>query len=257
MPGEDDTMLLATMDAHATREPAALPGGMWAAHVFAGNEHLGTLLLHPNDVFTDRDRQLLSLVTQTAAVLLLLDSKAAIAESDARSELLDDLLANTLRPPQQLQKRARRLGVHLNASHVIILARAEGTMRGKGAIWASSYAHRMGGLNTIKNGCSVLLLPGTDPGAAARAVSSKLSQLLGPPATVSGAGPVSDPGSVRHGFLEALRCVDAMTVIGARRTRPSDSMSTPTPWHAASSGSASCSVRTGSSLSARWMSSSR
>lgn len=215
MPDEDDTMLLATMDAHAAREPVALPGGTWAAPVFAGNEHLGTLLLRPNEVFTDRDRRLFSIVTQTAAVLLLLDSKSAIAESDTRGELLDDLLASTPRPPQQLQKRARRLGVHLDTSHVIVLARAEGTMRGKGAIWASSYAHRMGGLNTIKNGCSVLLLPGTDPGAAARAVSKKLAPLLGPPVTVSGAGPVSDPGSVRYGFLEALRCLDAMTIIGA------------------------------------------
>jgi hypothetical protein len=215
MPDEDDSMLLASMDAHAAQEPVALPGGMWAAPVFAGNEHLGTLLLHPNDVVTDRDRQLLPLVTQTFAVLLLLDSKSAIEVSDARAELLDDLLASTPRPPQQLQKRARRLGVHLDAAHVIILARAEGTMRGKGAIWASSYAHRMGGLNTTKNGCSVLLLPGTDPGAAARAVASKLSPLLRTPATVSGAGPVFDPGSIRHGFLEASRCLDAMTVIGA------------------------------------------
>lgn len=215
MPDGDDTMLSATMDAHDAREPVALPCGLWAAPVYAGKEHLGTLLLHPNDVFSDHDRQLLPLVTQTAAVLLVVDSKASIAEAGARGELLDDLLASTPRPPQQLQKRARRLGVNLEAAHVIVLARTEGTMRGKGAIWASSYAHRMDGLNTIKNGCSVLLLPGTDPGATARAVSGKLSQLLGPPVTVSGAGPVSDPAGIRHVFLEALRCLDAMTVIGA------------------------------------------
>lgn len=215
MPDEHDAMLAATMHAHAAREPVALGGGTWATPVFAGHEHLGTVLLHPRTAFTDRERQLLPQVAQAAAVLLLLDSKAAIAESDARGELLDDLVASPPRPPQQLQKRARRLGVQLDTPHVIVLARAEGTMGSKGSIWASSYAHRMGGLSTIKNGCLVLLLPGTDPGAAARAVSGKLSPLLGVPVTVSGAGPVTAPGAVRHGFLEALRCLDAMTVIGA------------------------------------------
>jgi sugar diacid utilization regulator len=215
MPDGDDAMLQATMDAHAAREPVFLDAGMWAAPIFAGNEHLGTVLLYPNDVLTDRDKQLLRLVTQAAAVLVLLDSKAAIAEDSVRSELLDDLLANPPRPMQQLKKRARRLGVDLDSKHIVVLARTEGTMRGKGSVWASSYAHRMGGLNTIKNSCIALLLPGTDPGAAARAVSDKLSPLLGQPVTVSGAGPVSDPGSVRHGFLEASRCLDAMTLIGA------------------------------------------
>ena len=213
--GDDAAMLLATMDAHSARGPVPLEGGMWAAPIFAGHEHLGTLLLDPHDELTDRDKRLLQLVTQTAAVLLLLDYKAAIAEAGARDELLDDLLASPPRPPQQLNKRARRLGIDLNTAHVVVLARAEGTTRGRGMVWASSYAHRMGGLNTIKNGCNVLLLPGTDPGTAARLVSDKLSPLVGQQVTVGGSGPVSDPGSVRHGFLEALRCLDAMTVIGA------------------------------------------
>lgn len=215
MPDEDDAVLLAAIDAHDAREAVQLADGMWAAPVFVGNEHFGTLLLHPNDMCTDREKDLFSLVTQTIAVLLLLDSKAATAESDTRGELLDDLLASTPRPPQQLKKRARRLGVDLDTAHVVVLARADGAIRGKGTVWASSYAHRMDGLTTVKNGCCVLLLPGTDPGAAARAVSGKLSPLLETPVTVSGAGPVSDLGSIRHGFLEAQRCLEAMTVIGA------------------------------------------
>jgi GAF domain-containing protein len=215
MPDGADAILVATMDAHAAKEPVPLEGGMWATPVFAGNEHLGTLLHCPEEPLTDLTTKLLQLVTQTAAVLLLLDSRATSAEASTRGELLDDLLADPPRPPQVLAKRARRLGVDLGAEHVVILARSDGMTYAKGAVWASSYAHHMGGLSTVKNGCNVLLLPGADPGAAARTVYRKLSPLLGQPVTVSGAGPVSDPGSVVHGFLEALRCLDAMTVIGA------------------------------------------
>jgi GAF domain-containing protein len=213
--GDDTAMLLGTMDAHAAHDPVPLDGGMWAAPIYAAREHLGTLILDPHDGRTNPDKRQLRLVTQTAAVIMLLDSKAAFAVAGTRAELLDDLLASAPRPPKQLKKRASRLGIDLNAMHVVVLARTEGTTHGRGMVWASSYAHRMGGLNTIKNGCHVLLLPGTDPGIAARAVSDKLSPLLGQRVTVGGSGPVSDPGSVRHGFLEALRCLDAMTVIGA------------------------------------------
>ncbi|MEU5259229.1 GAF domain-containing protein [Amycolatopsis sp. NPDC021455] len=215
MPEERESALSATVDAHVARETVQLPDGRWAAPVFAGEEYLGTLLVRPNDVFTDRDRQLLLVVAQAAGVRLLLDSKAVVADSDTRSDLLDDLLASTPRPLRQLKRRARRLGVDLDVAHVIVVVRGDGSSRGKGVVWAASYAHRMGGLSTTKDGDSVLLLRGTDAGAAARAALSQLKSLLAPPMTVSGAGPVSDAGSVRHRFLEAVRCLDAMAVIGA------------------------------------------
>lgn len=73
----------------------------------------------------------------------------------------------------------------------------------------------MSGLKRVHNGRAVLLLPGSDPGRAARAVAEELTPLLGLPVTVGAAGPVSDPTSVFHGYQEALRCLDAMTSLGA------------------------------------------
>ncbi|MGA5701790.1 helix-turn-helix domain-containing protein [Peterkaempfera bronchialis] len=213
---DEDTVVSATMDAHAAHSPIRLPGGLWAAPISAGTANLGTLLLRPALPQSDRGEQISRLVAQAMAVPLLLESnRAATAVGHVRDELLDELLSNQQRPPQQLALRARRLGIDLSTPHVLVIARPEGEARGKVATWASLYAHRMGGLKRVDNGRAVLLLPGTDPGAAARAVSEELTSLLGHPVTVSAAGPASDPTSVFHSYHEALRYLDAMTSLGA------------------------------------------
>ncbi|MDF3292217.1 helix-turn-helix domain-containing protein [Streptomyces silvisoli] len=213
--GGSRSVVLATMDAHTAHKPVLLENGLWAAPIAAGSEDLGTLLLRPGRPIAPRDEQLLRLVAQAAAIQILLQNRTAFAEGQVRDELLDDLLASPPRPPQQLEKHARRLGIDLSKPHVVVIARSEGESLGKAAIWASSYAHRMSGLKSMRNGCAVLLLPGTDAGAAARAVGEELSPLLGHPLTTGAAGPVTGPGSVFHGYQEALRCLDAMTSLGA------------------------------------------
>ncbi|MFE5868239.1 helix-turn-helix domain-containing protein [Streptomyces roseifaciens] len=212
-----ETLLMpAAMDAHAAREPVALADGLWAVPISAGTgSNLGTLLLRPDRPDAVQDERLLRLVAQVMAVQLLVESsRTAIAEGQVRDDFLADLLASPQRPPHQLEQHARRLGINLSKPHVVVVARPEGDARGKTAIWASSYAHRLSGLKSMHNGCAVLLLPGTDPGGAGRAVSAELSPLLGHPVTVSSAGPVAGPASVHHGFQEALRCLDAMTSLG-------------------------------------------
>jgi sugar diacid utilization regulator len=205
---------VATMDAAA--EPVEVDGGMWAVPVGAGREYLGTLLLKPEHPPPGRDHRLLRVVAQATAVQLLLEtSRTAIAQGRAHDELLEDLLTVPQRPPQQLEERARRLGIDLNAPHVVVIARPEGEAHGKMYTWASSYAHRMNGLKSVHSGSVVLFLPGTDPGAAASAVSEELSPLLDEPVTVAGAGPVSDAAAVSGCHREALRCLDAMTALGS------------------------------------------
>ncbi|MEV4441604.1 helix-turn-helix domain-containing protein [Streptomyces sp. NPDC049577] len=214
-PGEESALVLATMDAHAAREPVPLDGGLWAMPIAAGAGNLGTLLVSPEHGWTAEDDRLLRLVAQVVAVQLLIESsRTAIAEGQVRDDFLSDLLNGPQRPPQLLDQHARRLGLDLSRPHVVVIARPEGDARGKPAVWASSYAHRLSGLKSMHNGCAVLLLPGTDPGAAARAVCEELTRLLDTPVTVGSAGPVSGPASVQHTFREAVRCLDAMTALG-------------------------------------------
>ncbi|MDO0925215.1 helix-turn-helix domain-containing protein [Streptomyces sp. TG1A-8] len=207
---------VATMDARTADEPVEVDGGMWAVPISAGREYLGTLLLKPEHPPPERNHRLLGLVARAAAVQLLLEtSRTAIAQGRAHDELLEDLLAVPQRPPQQLEERARRLGIDLNSPHVVVIARSEGEAHGKTYTWASSYAHRMNGLKSVHSDSVVLFLPGTDPGAAASAVCDELSPLFDEPVTVAGAGPVSDAASVSGCHREALRCLDAMTALGS------------------------------------------
>ncbi|WP_345698339.1 helix-turn-helix domain-containing protein [Kitasatospora terrestris] len=213
---DEPTVVAAAMDAHTVRLPVPLPDNLWAAAVRAGSTHLGTLMLRPSAAHAAHADRVAQLIAQAVAVPLLLDSsRAATALGHVRDELLDELLATPQRPPQQLAMRAQRIGIDLSRPHVLVIARPEGDSQGKAATWASLYAHRMSGLKRVDNGRAVLLLPGTDPGAAARAVSEELTPLLGTPVTVSSAGPASDPVSVFHAHQEALRCLDAMTSLGS------------------------------------------
>ncbi|MFB8239717.1 helix-turn-helix domain-containing protein [Kitasatospora purpeofusca] len=210
------TVVATAVDTHAAGRPVRLAGPLWAAPVRAGSTDLGTLLARPTGRRADLAAEFCQSIAQAVAVALLLEGQRSAAPvRHVGDELLDELLSSPQRPPRQLDVRARRLGIDLSAAHVLVVARPEGEAQGRTATWAGLYAHRMSGLKRVHNGRAVLLLPGSDPGRAARAVAEELTPLLGLPVTVGAAGPVSDPTSVFHGYQEALRCLDAMTSLGA------------------------------------------
>lgn len=214
---ENDEASLATamIGAHAAHEPVLLDNGTWVASICAGSEDLGTVLVCPDRPFTVQDQDMIQFTAQAAAVQQLLENRTEVAEGQIRDDLLDDLLANPQRPPQQLTKRAHRQNIDLYRPHIVVIARSEGDAQGKIAVWASAYSHRRNGLKTMHRGCAVLLLPGTDAAGTARTAFDNLSGLLRDPVTVSASSPVSDPGSIFHGYHEALRCLEAMTALGS------------------------------------------
>ncbi|WP_312018479.1 helix-turn-helix domain-containing protein [Streptomyces sp. I05A-00742] len=211
-----DQVLISGLRTHAAREPVEVARGFWAVPIAAGTGHLGMLMLRRERRWTAAEERLIRLVAQAVSVQLLVESsRTAITEGQVREDFLGHLLLGPQRPPRQLELSARRLGIDLAKDHVVVVARPEGEVRGRPAVWASSYAYRQKGLKAMHHGCAVLLLPGTDPGAAARAVSAELAPLLEHPVTVGAAGPVADPASVPRAFQEALRCLEAMTSLGA------------------------------------------
>jgi len=216
IPEPDEAALTAaTLEAYASREPMEFGDNLLVTPIVAGDECLGRLLFRPVTPVTEHTRRLLSLVAQTMAVLLMLqNSRTAILEGQGRDELLGELLVRPNRPAQQFEKRARRLGIDLHKPHVAVIVRPESDTQGKETVWAAAYAHRKDGLKNTHDHHTVLLLPATDASAAAREVFDELSPLLGKEVTVGAAGPVSDPGSVHHAYLEARRCLDAMTALG-------------------------------------------
>ncbi|MFE1314998.1 helix-turn-helix domain-containing protein [Streptomyces sp. NPDC058755] len=214
-PGLDETELFQrTLDAHAELTAIRSAAGLWLCPATAGREVLGTLILAPDEPVTDYRLQLLRATAQSIAVLLQMEAGAETSPDGGRSRLLQDLIADSPRAPEQLAVHARRLGVALDDPHVVLIARPDGGASGRALVWASAYAHRMAGLQTIMDDCLVLLVPGTDSGDAGRAVTAELSTVTGRRVTVGSAGPVAHPGSVRGTYQEARRCLEALTALG-------------------------------------------
>ncbi|KND32091.1 helix-turn-helix domain-containing protein [Streptomyces acidiscabies] len=213
--GARGTVAEAILDAHARRTTVRTPGGVWVAPVIAGAENLGYLVLDPETPLVGADERLLQLAAQVCAVQLLIQGSAGITESPQRDELLDELVSAPPRAPRRIAQRARQLGVDLDEPYVVVVMRPEGGDHGRATVWSLSYVHRITGLKTEHGGCMVLLLPGTDASAAARAVAGELSPLLGRPVSCGAAGPGRGVLEVRRVFQEAVRCLDAVTALDA------------------------------------------
>lgn len=209
----DGPSAVATMDAHAAGAPVSLDGDLWATPILAGDEDLGTLTLRPRGRLTEQDEQRLRAVARTAAVLLR-GNRVTGVDNRARESLFDEFLSDPARSPHQLERRASRLGIHLDTPHIVVMVRAEEMGRGRAAYWSSSYTYRKNGLRSMRDGHVALLVPGTDPNAVADEVLAELTRLLGHPVTVAISQPVANAGAIAGAYQEAARYLDAMAALG-------------------------------------------
>jgi DNA-binding PucR family transcriptional regulator len=229
-----DDRQLATVGEIAEPEPAAISeavaasrnegrcvrrGPLWYAAVVAGAENLGALVLRPEHELVGADQQILERAAQATALLLLFRRTVAEAEGRVRGELLDDLIARAGWDAEALRARSRRLGVNLDAPHVLVAVGDDatagtGSARQRAFSWATTYASTRGGLAAARDGQVVLMLPGADAGAAARSVARDLSRVLGRPVTCGSSGPVHGPGGFAAAFREAERCAAALAALG-------------------------------------------
>jgi hypothetical protein len=191
-------------------------GELWVAAVVAGAENLGALVLRPDQPLVDADQRILERAALVTALLLLFRRTVAEAEGRVRGELLDDLIAQPVRDPDALRSRARRLGVDLDAGHVVVAVAdaGGGALRQRALSWAASYASARGGLAAARDGLVVLMLPGGDAGAVARCVARDLGRVLGRPVTAGSCGPATGPERVAGAFRDADRCVTALVALG-------------------------------------------
>src|SRR5690606_3298586 len=94
-------------------------GDAHVASVEGGAAPLCTLVLRTENEISDTDQRILERAALVTALLLLFRRSVAEAEGRVRGELLDDLIS---RPELAgLPDRARRLGVDLDAPHVLIV----------------------------------------------------------------------------------------------------------------------------------------
>jgi len=148
------------------------------------------------------------------ALLLLIRRTASEAENRVRGELLEELLTPTLRDPDGLRERARRLGADLDTPSAVVVARVEERSRARAVASATHLAATRGGLAGEHDGCVVLCLPDMGPGPAAALVRRELTTAGVGPVTAGGAGPARGPGTVAAVHAEAARCAATLVALG-------------------------------------------
>lgn len=234
-------------DGGTSRSSEAESGGDWVAAVGAGGEVLGALVLRGHPALDPVDQRTLERAAMVTSLLLLARRTAGEAEQRVRGELLDDLLDAADRDPRLLRERAARVGANLDAPHVVLAARIDGSPMTGGApaadgaqisggatvpqpdgadrrrLWsaASHLAATRHGLAAVRDGGAVLLLPlggDGDPAHTAREIAARLGTALHVPVTVGASAPVpapaARPAAVADGYAEARRCREALGVLG-------------------------------------------
>jgi len=189
-------------------------GDHWVLAAGAGSEALCTLVLYAPGELSETDTRILERAGVVTALLLLFRRSLAQAEGRVRGELLEDLLSHRVDDPVTVRQRARRLGVDLDAAHVLVVVACPPRQRDRAAQWGSAHAAASGGLAAQRDGNVTLLVGGDHPGDAARRLARELGGYLGVPVTGGGAGPVTGPQQVPAAYAEARRCASALQALG-------------------------------------------
>ena len=212
-------------------------GDLWATAVRPADQTQCCLVFAPVTPPTDAELRILERAAMVTALLLLSRRSAAAAEDRVRGELLDDLISGRVgrdlggpdgatglvpaRPAladDVLHERARRLGVELNQPNTLLVLRPPAGARHRVATWAAAQAAEHRGLAADRDGVTVLLVPGDDPGAVARRVGRDVKSALGAGiaagVTVGAGGPALAPAEVAPAYRTAQRCADALVSLG-------------------------------------------
>jgi GAF domain-containing protein len=189
-------------------------GSWWTTAVTVGADLLGGLVLHRDDALSDADQRILERAALVTALLVLIRRTASEAEGRVRGELLEELLAPSLRDPDGLRERARRLGADLDRPHAVVVVLVEELGRSRALAAAGHLAATRGGLAGLHDGRIVLCLPDLGPGDAAAQVCRELSGAVGRPVTAGGAGPAQGPAAVAPAHVEAQRCASTLVALG-------------------------------------------
>ena len=217
LPELDKVSVVEAVAASRGEGRSVMRGDLYVAAIVAGADNLGALVFRPVRPLAGADQRILERAAQITALLLLFRRTVAEAEGQVRGELLDDLIGRPVRDQDALRSRARRLGVDLDAPLVVLAAADQadgGGLRQRAVSWARTFAAGRGGLAAARDGRVVLILPGTDAGAAARQVARELGRALGHPVTAGGAGPATGPAAVAPAYRAADSCATAMIALG-------------------------------------------
>ena len=184
--------------------------------VATGSELLGRLVLTREGQARPADLRVLERGAVVTALLLLFNRHLAEMANRGRRDLLEDLLTGSVTDPDEIGARAAHLDADLTGDLVVVVC-AVPRHRVDSEQAAAFYAGKRRGLSARLDGHLVLLVPGTDPGAAAREAAAGLARVLGGPVTAAGeqvaAGP-SRGAELTRAHRSARQGLAAMLALG-------------------------------------------
>lgn len=184
--------------------------------VATGSEMLGRLVLTREDQARPADLRVLERGAVVTALLLLFNRHLAEMANRGRRDLLEDMLTGSVAEADEIRARAADLDADLTGDLVVTVCSVP-RHRVDSEQAAAFYAGRRRGLSARVDGHVVLLVPGTDPGAAARDAVAALTRVLGGPVTAAGervaAGP-SRAGALAGAHRSARQALAAMLALG-------------------------------------------
>ena len=189
-------------------------GNWWTAAVTVDNELIGGLAVYNEAALSALDQRILERAALVTALLMLLRRRASEAESRVRGELLEELLRPSIRDPDGLRERARRLGADLDRPHAVVVARIGERGRGRAIAAAAQLAATRQGLAAAHEGAVVVCLPELDPASAAETVRRELVAAGADPVTTGGAGPAQGPAALAQAYAEAAQCAGTLIALG-------------------------------------------
>jgi GAF domain-containing protein/sugar diacid utilization regulator len=185
--------------------------------VSAGSEVLGRLVLTRPGAPRAADLRVLERGAVVTALLLLFNRHLAEVANRGRRDLLEDLLTGTDLDPNEIATRAGDLDVDLSGEQIVVVAAAP-RHRGDAEQAAAFYAGQRRGLSARVAGHLVLLVPGDDPGVAARDAAAGLGRMLGVPVTAVGERALSDESDL-------MTSDNAAATLAASHRKAADSLS--------------------------------
>ncbi|MGY1638578.1 helix-turn-helix domain-containing protein [Geodermatophilus sp. SYSU D00742] len=201
--------------AHRLDGPADDGAERWAVPVQAGPDSFGHLVFAAGKPLLEADVRILERSAQTAALLLLMERQAAVAEQHVRGEVIADLLAEREPRWDSFTRRAKRAsGIDFDVPHSVLVLTAAGVSRRRLLRAAADYAATRRGLASEHAGKVVLLLPGVDAATAGRTVKPQLDRMTGGQVTCGVAGPAASAAAVRELYRSADRCHRLLLALG-------------------------------------------
>lgn len=189
--------------------------GTAAVPLRAGGEIHGHLLFGRAAPLTAAETRTLERAAQTATLLLLLHRQTTIAAEEFHRELLADLLAEQEPDEESFRRRAGRFGSIAAGMPWVIVVLSTGVAPTHPVLAAAGrFAADRDGLAGEHALSVVVLLPGVDAGATARAAAVELSHAARTPVTAGAAGPAAGLTAIRNAHRDAVRAQSLLHALG-------------------------------------------